>query len=282
MHVPAPSNALVNMPPVYVPAPANVPVPPASSPQTPVNPLAQSPSGAPAMDASDATNVPNASTTAAGASSAAWGTSSATSGTSSPPAGVSDATAHTDVAATAGNATGPLSQPPTTLVHPLGGSSHPPSAVSVPPRPSYAPQTVPSGTPASLESRVRELQAQVVRARQELVSAQVELRTARGEADNLRAELSVARGRIEELEAGLVQAKSAAMTRPGDDLKVIKGIGPKFEKLLRGAGVTSVAQIATWSESDIDAIAQAIGIRPERIRKDDWVGKAKLFAAGTA
>jgi NADH-quinone oxidoreductase subunit E len=175
----------------------------------------------------------------------------------------------------------PVSQSPTTLVHPLGGSSSPAAGVSQPPRPSYAPQTLPSGAaPATTDARVRELQAQIVRARQELVAAQVELRTARGEVDNLRAELNVAKTRMNELEAELNRSRSAAITVPGEDLKVIKGVGPKFEKLLRSAGVTSLSQIAAWSESDVDAIAKKLGIKAERIRKDDWVGNAKRVAAG--
>jgi predicted flap endonuclease-1-like 5' DNA nuclease len=183
-------------------------------------------------------------------------------------------------------ATNPLappvaSQPPSTLVHPLGGGSHPPSAVSQPPRPSYAPQTVPSGlTAAASDARVRDLQAQVVRARQELINVQVELRTARGEADNLRAELGVAKTRIEELESQLKKAQSAPPAARGDDLKVIKGIGPKFEKLLHAAGVTSLAQIAAWTDADIDSMAAKLGVKAERIRKDDWVGNAKRQSSG--
>jgi predicted flap endonuclease-1-like 5' DNA nuclease len=130
------------------------------------------------------------------------------------------------------------------------------------------------------EARIRELTAQVVRARNELVAAQVELRTARGEADNLRAELSVAKARIDELEAELKKAQASPAAPSGDDLKVIKGIGPKFEKLLRGAGITSLAQIAAWSESDIDVMAAKLGFKAERIRKDDWVGNAKRHAGG--
>ncbi|HVR20385.1 MAG TPA: hypothetical protein VMS65_11830 [Polyangiaceae bacterium] len=180
----------------------------------------------------------------------------------------------------ASSASGPMSQPPATLVHPLGGS-HPPGPVSQPPRPSYAPQTVPSGAAAAnIDARVRELQAQVVRARQELAAAQVELRTTRVDAYNLRAELDVAKSRIAELEVELNRSRSAAITQPGDDLKVIKGIGPKYEKLLRGAGVTSLAEIASWSEGDIEAVAKKLGIKADRIRKDDWVGNAKRLGGG--
>jgi predicted flap endonuclease-1-like 5' DNA nuclease len=174
------------------------------------------------------------------------------------------------------------SQPPSTLVHPLGGGSHPPSAVSQPPRPSYAPQTVPSGlTAAASDARLKDLQAQAARARQELLSAQVELRTARGEADNLRAELNVAKSRIEELEGELKKSRSAPPAASGEDLKVIKGIGPKFEKLLRSVGVTSLTQIARWSDAEIDSMAAKLGIKAERIRKDDWVGNAKRQSTGS-
>jgi predicted flap endonuclease-1-like 5' DNA nuclease len=135
-------------------------------------------------------------------------------------------------------------------------------------------------TAAASDARVRDLQAQAARARQELISVQVDLRTARGEADNLRAELSVAKTRIEELESQLKKAKSAPATATGEDLKVIKGIGPKFEKLLRSVGVTALAQIAAWSEADIDSIAAKLGVKAERIRKDDWVGNAKRLSTG--
>jgi len=173
-----------------------------------------------------------------------------------------------------------MSQPPSTLVHPLGVASHPPS-VSQPPRPSHPPQTVPSGGLAiDPEARLQQLQSQVMRGRQELVAAQVELRTTRGEAYNLRAELSVAKARIEELESELRRAQSDRITTPGDDLKSIKGIGPKFEKLLRGAGIVTLAQIAAWTESDIDSMAQKLGVKADRIRKDDWVGNAKRLIGG--
>jgi predicted flap endonuclease-1-like 5' DNA nuclease len=177
------------------------------------------------------------------------------------------------------------SQPPSTLVHPLGGASHPPGAVSQVPRPSYTPNAAPSGSVAAgTDVHMRELQGQVMRARQELATTQMELRTTRGEVYNLRAELTTAKSRIEELEAELRKAQATAQaavpTAVGDDLKVIKGIGPKFEKLLRGAGVTSLAQIAAWTDADIDSIAKSLGIKADRIRKDDWVGNAKRSTGG--
>jgi NADH-quinone oxidoreductase subunit E len=154
--------------------------------------------------------------------------------------------------------------------------------VSQPPRPSQAPHTVPSGSVAiGSDARVQQLTAQVVRARQELVAAQVELRTARGESNNYRAELQSAKARIAELEAELQKVRSAPPPAATDDLKRIKGIGPKFEKILHAAGITSIATVAAWTESDIDSVAKKVGIKAERIRREDWVGKAKSLTSGS-
>jgi predicted flap endonuclease-1-like 5' DNA nuclease len=154
-------------------------------------------------------------------------------------------------------------------------SSVPTAPFSVP-RPSQSPNTVPSGSLAmGPDARVQQLTAQVVRARQDLVAAQVELRTARGEANNYRAELSVAKARISELEAEVEKLRAAPAAAGADDLKRIKGIGPKFEKILHAAGITSLSQVAAWTDGDIDETAKKIGIKADRIRREDWVGKAK-------
>ena len=173
-----------------------------------------------------------------------------------------------------------------------------------------APHTMPSGGAAiSAEARALHLANQLVQARQDLASAQADLRNARSERDSLRAELSRARARIDELEAGaagkpaepesppvdpdlelklrgriveleaaLANARAASAAPPapdGADLKVVKGIGPKIEKQLKSHGVTEVRQIAAWSDQDLDAMANKIGVKAARIRKDDWVGSAK-------
>ncbi|UYH53921.1 hypothetical protein N6L26_07505 [Qipengyuania sp. SS22] len=66
----------------------------------------------------------------------------------------------------------------------------------------------------------------------------------------------------------------------GDDLTRIKGLGPKLSATLRDAGVTSFAQIAAWGDADIDRIDAQLGRFQGRIRRDDWVGQAKLLAQG--
>ena len=73
---------------------------------------------------------------------------------------------------------------------------------------------------------------------------------------------------------------SASAPAGGDDLTRIKGLGPKLSATLHGAGVTSFAQIAAWSDADIDRIDAQLGRFQGRIRRDDWVGQAKLLAQG--
>lgn len=63
-----------------------------------------------------------------------------------------------------------------------------------------------------------------------------------------------------------------------DDLQAVKGIGDVSEERLAEAGVTTLAQIAGWSDDDLETIAAAIKVSPERIRREDWVGQAKAAA----
>lgn len=65
----------------------------------------------------------------------------------------------------------------------------------------------------------------------------------------------------------------------GDDLRRIKGVGPKLVALLSGLGITSYAQIAAWTEADIDRIDAQLGTFAGRIRRDSWVEQAGFLAA---
>lgn len=68
-------------------------------------------------------------------------------------------------------------------------------------------------------------------------------------------------------------------TTAADDLTRIKGVGPKLVALLADLGITSFAQVAAWSEGDIDRIDAQLGRFEGRIRRDSWVEQAKLLAA---
>ncbi|MDO5704323.1 MAG: hypothetical protein Q4G49_04525 [Paracoccus sp. (in: a-proteobacteria)] len=69
---------------------------------------------------------------------------------------------------------------------------------------------------------------------------------------------------------------------PPDDLKQIKGVGPKLEQLLNENGVTRFAQVADWRDADVDRFAELIGRMGGRIRSDDWVTQARILADGGA
>jgi len=64
-----------------------------------------------------------------------------------------------------------------------------------------------------------------------------------------------------------------------DDLKLLKGVGPKLEEKLRAAGVTSFAQIAGWSAADIAEMDDKLSFKG-RIERDGWIEQAKILAAG--
>ena len=59
-----------------------------------------------------------------------------------------------------------------------------------------------------------------------------------------------------------------------DDLKLIKGIGPKFEKDLNGKGIYYFRQIAAWKAKDVTMVEGVIDSFPGRIGRDEWVKQA--------
>ena len=63
-----------------------------------------------------------------------------------------------------------------------------------------------------------------------------------------------------------------------DDLKVIKGIGPKFEGDLNSKGIYYYRQIAAWSAADVTMVEGIIDSIPGRIERDEWVNQAKKLS----
>ena len=64
----------------------------------------------------------------------------------------------------------------------------------------------------------------------------------------------------------------------GDDLRRLKGVGPKLVSVLHENGVTRFSQIAAWSDEDIDRIDAKLGRFQGRVRRDDWVRQAEYLA----
>ena len=63
-----------------------------------------------------------------------------------------------------------------------------------------------------------------------------------------------------------------------DDLKVIKGIGPKFEGDLHSKGIYYYRQIAAWKAADVKMVEGVIDSIPGRIARDEWVKQAKKLS----
>ena len=66
----------------------------------------------------------------------------------------------------------------------------------------------------------------------------------------------------------------------GDDLKKIKGVGPKLEKLLNELGISNYQQIADWQQTDIDSVNAKLSFSG-KIDREDWVTQAKRLSRVT-
>ena len=63
-----------------------------------------------------------------------------------------------------------------------------------------------------------------------------------------------------------------------DDLKKISGVGPALEEKLNGFGIYTFAQIAEWSQENIDTFDDLLSFKG-RIERDNWIDQAKEFSA---
>ncbi|MCF6325819.1 MAG: hypothetical protein L3J21_00850 [Devosiaceae bacterium] len=64
-----------------------------------------------------------------------------------------------------------------------------------------------------------------------------------------------------------------------DDLKRIKGVGPKIEKTLNGLGIYHFDQVAQWSPKSVDWINGFISFK-DRIQREKWIEQAAKLAKG--
>lgn len=100
---------------------------------------------------------------------------------------------------------------------------------------------------------------------------------------------------VEEKEAAPVDATTASTTRARpsadprpaalaaphggvkDDLKQIKGIGPRIEASLNELGIFHVSQIARWSKKNVAWVDQHLALKG-RIDRESWVAQAKAIS----
>ena len=73
---------------------------------------------------------------------------------------------------------------------------------------------------------------------------------------------------------------AAAREGKADDLKMIKGVGPKLEALLNSMGFFHFDQIAAWTEAELAWVDENLEGFKGRASRDEWVAQAKLLAGG--
>jgi len=71
-----------------------------------------------------------------------------------------------------------------------------------------------------------------------------------------------------------VEAKP--LKAPIHDLKMIKGIGPKIQVMLKSKGITSFDQIASLKTKEIENLNDEFDLK-DRINREEWVKQAKLL-----
>jgi NADH-quinone oxidoreductase subunit E len=78
--------------------------------------------------------------------------------------------------------------------------------------------------------------------------------------------------------------KPAALTEArggkADDLKLIKGIGPKLEQLCHRLGFYHYDQIANWTAAEVAWVDDNLEGFKGRVTRDTWVAQAKILAEG--
>ncbi len=78
--------------------------------------------------------------------------------------------------------------------------------------------------------------------------------------------------------------KPETLTAPrdggADDLKKIKGVGPKLEQLCNTLGFWHFDQIAKWTDQEVAWVDANLDGFKGRVSRDNWVEQAALLAAG--
>ncbi len=73
---------------------------------------------------------------------------------------------------------------------------------------------------------------------------------------------------------------SGARGGKADDLKQIKGVGPKLEQQLNELGFYHFDQIAAWSADEVAWVDANLKGFKGRVSRDNWTQQAKTLAAG--
>lgn len=143
---------------------------------------------------------------------------------------------------------------------------------------------------SQLEAENRKLAAQNLNLTQRVGASKVD--SLQAKCDDCDSKLHTANARIRELEANLqntnaklkttAAAASSTVPRPknDEDLKFVKGIGPKIEQILNGGGIVTFAQLAETSVERIQELLNAAGERYRLADPTTWPQQAAVAATG--
>lgn len=164
-------------------------------------------------------------------------------------------------------------------------------------------QAADASSQAATESarRIEGLQTDLAAAKTDLEQSRSELSNCKAEGERLRAELEDAKNNaavsstsddkpdhepVDEPAEPVAAEEPAEPSAPltlvstptdkPDDLTKIKGIGKVLSQKLNDQGITTFAQIAAFSQADIDKINKVLDF-PGRIEREKWVEQAKGF-----
>ena len=96
-------------------------------------------------------------------------------------------------------------------------------------------------------------------------------------------EVEAMEARLKEMEAQVakLEAEQQEQTTSGDDLKKIKGIGPKVAGILQENGITSYAQLAQANEEELRHILDSAGSRYRTMDPTTWPAQAQEMITAT-
>ena len=166
---------------------------------------------------------------------------------------------------------------------------------SAPPTPAPAPSAPPAATsgPSAEETaaaaRAAEFQAEAARMKAAEEAAQAEAARKRAEAEAAEAAAAEDHGIPDydgdgELEGTAEGSRPAGLDSPrdgkADNLKEIKGIGPKLEKLCNSLGFWHFDQVANWTSDEVAWVDANLEGFKGRVTRDKWVEQAQILASG--
>jgi predicted flap endonuclease-1-like 5' DNA nuclease len=128
--------------------------------------------------------------------------------------------------------------------------------------------------------RAQQVAAEVPGLRAELEESNVDRQALSARVEQLSAAVAATPGRAPTKEDAIARMVDIAErtagggAAPDDDLKRIRGIGPKLEKTLKELGITSYRQIANFDADDVEIVTAALSAFKGRIERDNWMAGA--------